>query len=93
MSKGSWHVTASVWQIWDFPVRNSPKISVTEPVSTPPARRVSSCLEPVVMEMSSERRWCISVAVVKPIGTSLDADGLTSQRAWTLSWRGWLAFC
>ena len=39
----------------------------------PPARRVSSCLEPVVMEISSERRRCISVAVVKPIGTSLDA--------------------
>ena len=39
----------------------------------PPARRVSSCLEPVVMEMSSERRWCISVAVVKPMGTSLEA--------------------
>ena len=42
----------------------------------PPARRVSSCLEPVVMEMSSERRWCISVAVVKPMGTSLDAGGI-----------------
>ena len=54
-------------------MRNSPKISVTEPVSMPPARRVSSCLEPVVMEISSERRRCISVAVVKPIGTSLDA--------------------
>ena len=27
------------------------------------------------MEMSSERRWCISVAVVKPMGTSLDAVG------------------
>ena len=39
----------------------------------PPASRVSSCLEPVVMEMSSERRWCISVAVVKPMGTSLEA--------------------
>ena len=54
-------------------MRNSPKISVTEPVSMPPARRVSSCLEPVVIEISSERRRCISVAVVKPIGTSLDA--------------------
>ena len=54
-------------------MRNSPKISVTEPVSMPPARRVSSCLEPVVMEMSSERRRCISVAVVKPMGTSLEA--------------------
>ena len=54
-------------------MRNSPKISVTDPVSMPPARRVSSCLEPVVMEISSERRRCISVAVVKPIGTSLDA--------------------
>lgn len=25
------------------------------------------------MEMSSERRWCISVAVVKPMGTILEA--------------------
>ena len=41
----------------------------------PPARRVSSCLEPVVMDISSERRWCISVAVVKPMGTSLEAGG------------------
>ncbi len=73
MSKGSWQVTARVWQICDFPVRNSPNISVTEPVSMPPASRVSSCLEPVVMEMSSERRWCISVAVVKPMGTSFEA--------------------
>ena len=78
ISKGSWQVTARVWQIWDFPVRNSPKISVTEPVSMPPAKSVSSCLEPVVMEMSSERRWCISVAVVKPIGTSLDAGARQS---------------
>ena len=54
-------------------MRNSPKISVTEPVSMPPARSVSSCLEPVVMEISSDRRWCISVAVVKPMGTSLEA--------------------
>jgi hypothetical protein len=74
ISKGSWHVTASVWQIWLFPVLNSPKISVIEPVSIPPASRVSSCFDPVVIEMSSLRRWCISVAVVKPIGTSLDAS-------------------
>ena len=39
----------------------------------PPARRVSRFLEPVVIEISSERRWCISVAVVKPMGTSLFA--------------------
>lgn len=52
-------------------MRNSPNTSVMEPVSIPPARSVSSCLEPVVMEISSLRRWCISVAVVKPIGTSL----------------------
>ena len=73
MSNGSWQVTARVWQIWLLPVRNSPKISVTEPVSMPPARRVSSCFEPVVIEINSLRRWCISVAVVKPIGTSLEA--------------------
>ena len=41
----------------------------------PPASKVSSCLDPVVMEISSERRWCISVAVVKPMGTSLEAVG------------------
>lgn len=40
----------------------------------PPPRRESSCFEPVVMQMSSERRMWNSVAVVKPIGTSLDAD-------------------
>lgn len=51
----------------------------------PPARRVSSCLEPVVMEISSERRRCISVAVVKPMGTSLEAWGGVS---WGGSWRG-----
>lgn len=48
-----------------------------EPVSMPPARRVSSCFEPVVMEMSSLRRWCISVAVVKPMGTSLVASAMS----------------
>lgn len=62
-----------MWQIWLFPVLNSPKISVTEPVSIPPAKSVSSCLDPVVIEMSSLRLWCISVAVVKPIGTSFEA--------------------
>lgn len=40
----------------------------------PPASSVSSCLDPVVIEISSLRRWCISVAVVKPMGTSLDAS-------------------
>jgi hypothetical protein len=30
-------------------------------------------LDPVVIEMSSDLRACISVAVVKPMGTSLDA--------------------
>lgn len=32
----TWQVTASVWQSWVFPVRNSPKISVMDPVSIPP---------------------------------------------------------
>ena len=80
MSKGSWQVTARVWQICDFPVRNSPKISVMEPVSMPPARRVSSCLEPVVMDINSARRSCMSVAVVKPIGTILFAVESLAQR-------------
>ena len=74
MSNGSWHVTARVWHIWLLPVLNSPNISVMEPVSTPPARSVSSCFEPVVMDISSLRRWCISVAVVNPIGTSFCTD-------------------
>lgn len=39
----------------------------------PPARRVSNCFEPVVIDMSSLRRECISVAVVKPMGTSFEA--------------------
>lgn len=39
----------------------------------PPPRRALSWLEPVVMQMSSERRMWNSVAVVKPIGTSLEA--------------------
>ena len=30
-------MTASVWHSWVFPVRNSPNISVMEPVSIPPA--------------------------------------------------------
>lgn len=33
-----WHVTHSVWQSCVFPVRNSPKSSVMEPVSMPPAQ-------------------------------------------------------
>ena len=45
-----------------------------EPVSMPPARRVSRVFEPVVMEINSLRRWCISVAVVNPIGTNLEAE-------------------
>ena len=32
----TWQVTASVWQIWVFPVLNSPNISVIDPVSIPP---------------------------------------------------------
>ena len=80
ISNGNWQVTARVWQIWLFPVLNSPKISVIDPVSIPPARSVSSCFEPVVMEMSSLRRWCISVAVVNPMGTSFEA-GNCERRA------------
>ena len=53
----------------------------------PPASRVSSCLEPVVMEISSERRWCISVAVVKPMGTSLEAG--VGRSEWCFAQGGW----
>ena len=66
----TWHVTASVWHIWVFPVRNSPKISVIEPVSIPPPRSLSSSFDPVVTWTISDRFWWNSVAVVKPIGTS-----------------------
>jgi hypothetical protein len=41
---------------------------------------VSRFFDAVVMEMSSLRRWCISVAVVKPIGTSLDATTFSNAR-------------
>ena len=44
-----------------------------EPVSIPPPRRASSCFDPVVTHINSERRIWNSVAVVNPIGTSLDA--------------------
>ena len=37
----TWQVTASVWHSWVFPVRNSPNISVMEPVSIPPAGQMS----------------------------------------------------
>ena len=33
----TWHATARVWHNWVFPVLNSPYISVSEPVSIPPA--------------------------------------------------------
>ena len=38
----TWQVTARVWHIWVFPVRNSPNISVILPVSTPPPSSLSS---------------------------------------------------
>ena len=34
----TWQVTAKVWQSCVFPVRNSPKISVMDPVSIPPSQ-------------------------------------------------------
>jgi len=40
----------------------------------PLARSVSRVFKPVVMEINSLRRWCISVAVVNPIGTNLEAE-------------------
>lgn len=70
----TWHVTASVWQSCVFPVRNSPNISVIEPVSMPLFSNLSSSLEPVVIWMISDRFWWNSVAVVNPIGTSLMAS-------------------
>ncbi|KAH3668955.1 hypothetical protein OGAPHI_002710 [Ogataea philodendri] len=74
LSIGSWQVTARVWQSCDFPVLNSPNTSVMAPVSTPPPRSVSSCLDPVVRQISSDLLWWNSVAVVNPRGTSLDAS-------------------
>jgi len=38
----TWQVTASVWQICVFPVRNSPNISVILPVSIPPPSSLSN---------------------------------------------------
>lgn len=105
----TWQVTASVWHNWVFPVRNSPNISVMEPVSIPPAknrkpqfslvkhvtgkprqqwrsmwiselyrpcRSLSSSLEPVEIWIISALLWWNSVAVVKPMGTSLAASHL-----------------
>lgn len=52
----------------------------------PPPRSVSSRLEPVVMEMSSLRRACISVAVVNPIGTNLAA--IVDKECYLMLFRG-----
>ena len=49
-----------------------------EPVSIPPPRRALSCFDPVSRQMSSERRMWNSVAVVKPMGTSLEAGALAA---------------
>lgn len=101
----TWQVTASVWHNWVFPVRNSPNISVMEPVSIPPAQKqrldfflmdpsawgrqderdppcssLSSSLEPVEIWMISALLWWNSVAVVKPIGTSLAASAYQQSR-------------
>ena len=35
----TWHVTQRVWHNWVFPERNSPYISVIDPVSIPPVER------------------------------------------------------
>lgn len=35
----TWQVTQSVWQSWVLPDRNSPYISVMDPVSIPPVRQ------------------------------------------------------
>ena len=50
-------VTASVIASCVFPVRNSPTISVTTPVSMPPLRRLSSSVLPVVMWKTSDCRF------------------------------------
>lgn len=71
-------MTASVWHICVFPVLNSPKISVIDPVSRPPPRSLSSSEDPVVTVMISDRRWWYSVAVENPIGTSFAAMGEVS---------------
>lgn len=34
----TWHVTQRVWHNWVFPERNSPYISVIDPVSIPPVK-------------------------------------------------------
>ena len=44
---GNWHVTHKVWQIYVFPVLNSPNISVIDPVSMPPPNNWSRDYEPV----------------------------------------------
>lgn len=64
----------------------------------PPASNVSNCLEPVVIDISSLRRECISVAVVNPMGTSREAIRISWVRGPSLcqhlpSVRILVAFC
>ena len=53
---------------------NSPNSSVILPVSMPPFNSLSSSLDPVVTWMICDLFRCISVAVVKPVGTSFMAS-------------------
>ncbi len=55
-SMGNWQVTAKVWHNCVFPVRNSPKSSVRDPVSMPPCNNLSNSFEPVV---SCKTKQCI----------------------------------
>lgn len=71
---GNWHVTANVWHNCVLPVRNSPNISVIEPVSRPPPSNLSNSREPDVRNTISARLWWKSVADRKPIGTYLPAS-------------------
>ena len=67
VSTGSWHVTQSVWHNCVFPVRNSPKTSVMEHVSTPPPSSAFSSAHPVDKKRTLLRNSANSVADIKPV--------------------------
>lgn len=71
---GNWHVTANVWHNCVLPVRNSPNISVIEPVSMPPPSNLSSSREPDVRYTISALLWWKSDADKNPIGTNFPAS-------------------